>query len=436
MVNSNSVNKFGVTQYVVSTVAATGSYITIQSAITAASSAGGGVVYVKPGSYFESLTIPTNIVLEGSSPGIDSVGIGTNNVTIFGAHTFPATASNISFRNLSFAPPNSGISPLFSINPSSGRASLDFRDCILDDTLGAGAPSATIYTAPTGTGSVFIQMQSVQSIAGTLNISLGANSSINASYCSFQNTGGTAACIVLTSSSATLNSSYNSYNSSSFSCIEFTANGLMTSLYDSFSSSDSSGFYAKASGAFGRLSYADSVATSSATAIDSQITKTIYAQNPDVTPRTNGQLIVGRTGNYPIATTLTAGPGISITNGSGSITVSSGGGLSLNWQVVNASFTMSSGNGYIVVSGPGSNFTLPSTSSVGDIVAIVGNDTATNFSVLQTAGQQIRFGNKLTTVGNGGSVSSTEDGASIILLCTVANTNWSVIDPVGNFSIV
>lgn len=43
-------------------------------------------------------------------------------------------------------------------------------------------------------------------------------------------------------------------------------------------------------------------------------------------PLTNGQVIVGSTGSAPQATGLTAGPGISITNGPGSVTVSTAGG--------------------------------------------------------------------------------------------------------------
>jgi len=41
-------------------------------------------------------------------------------------------------------------------------------------------------------------------------------------------------------------------------------------------------------------------------------------------PLTNGQIAIGSTGNAPQAGTLTAGPGIAITNGPGSITISNG----------------------------------------------------------------------------------------------------------------
>src|ERR1700733_1125474 len=49
-----------------------------------------------------------------------------------------------------------------------------------------------------------------------------------------------------------------------------------------------------------------------------------------VGPLTNGQLIIGSTGAAPQAQTLTAGTGISITNGAGSVTVSATGGVGLN----------------------------------------------------------------------------------------------------------
>lgn len=43
------------------------------------------------------------------------------------------------------------------------------------------------------------------------------------------------------------------------------------------------------------------------------------------TGATNGQLLIGRTGNTPLAATLTAGTGIGITNGAGSVTISNTG---------------------------------------------------------------------------------------------------------------
>ena len=45
---------------------------------------------------------------------------------------------------------------------------------------------------------------------------------------------------------------------------------------------------------------------------------------PELT--TNGQLLIGSTGVAPVASTLTAGTNVTITNGAGSITIAASGG--------------------------------------------------------------------------------------------------------------
>lgn len=437
MVSNNSTNKFGTTPYVVSSSAALGSYTTIQAALTAASLAGGGVVYVKPGTYFENLSFPTNVSLVGDSTGVNEVGVGTYNATIFGSHTFPVGAFAVSCRNIVFGNAASGSAPLFTLANSSGQGTLNFESCIINDILGAGTPTSSLSCAPTSSGNVLLQLSGCKCVAGSVNVALGANCSMEATLCNFVNDGGAQPCIRLSAVSALLLSSYNFYNGNAFACIQFTANGTMRSLFDVFTSTDPSGYYIKSSGAFGILNYGDSIAYGSAIGIDPQITKTLYSQNPDVFPTINGQVVIGRSGNTPVASTLTAGAGIAITNGSGSITIaSSAGGLGLTWSLVNSSFTMTSNSGYSIVNGPSSNFTLPTTSVLGDILVLVGNDVSTTFSVLQASGQKVRFGNTSTTLGAGGSITSAEDGASLILVCTAANTTWSVISSVGNFTIV
>ena len=65
-----------------------------------------------------------------------------------------------------------------------------------------------------------------------------------------------------------------------------------------------------------------------------------------VGPLTNGQLVIGSTGNAPQAQTLTAGSGISITNGAGNVTIAATGvgGSGLYRQVMSATPT-SAGTG-------------------------------------------------------------------------------------------
>lgn len=149
-------------------------------------------------------------------------------------------------------------------------------------------------------------------------------------------------------------------------------------------------------------------------------------------PLTNGQLVIGSTGNDPAAATLTAGTGIGITNAAGSITVNSV-GSGMTWTVVNGNTNMAVNNGYGSNSAGAVAFTLPVTSAVGDTVAIQGMQGSWN--VVQGAGQQIHVGSSASTLGAGGSIASTNAFDAITLVCLVANTIWYAKAPQGNITI-
>lgn len=151
---------------------------------------------------------------------------------------------------------------------------------------------------------------------------------------------------------------------------------------------------------------------------------------------TNGQLAIGSTGADPTAATLTAGSGVTITNGAGSITISAAGG-GLSWTVVTGTTQAAVVNsGYIANNAGQVVVTLPATSAVGDIVAVTGINNATGWRVAQNAGNQIFFGTSTTTAGAGGSLTSTATRDAVRLLCTSVNANWQVLDSVGNITIV
>jgi hypothetical protein len=154
---------------------------------------------------------------------------------------------------------------------------------------------------------------------------------------------------------------------------------------------------------------------------------------PELT--TNGQTFIGSTGNNPVAATLTAGTGITITNGSGSITISSSG--SAGWvDQATGSVTMTTNTGYTSDDGASLvTFTLPTTSAIGDFVEINGKATGL-YTIAQATGQQIHFGNIASTSGASGTVSSTLQYDCIRLRCITANTIWVVVSSVGNFTIV
>ena len=101
------------------------------------------------------------------------------------------------------------------------------------------------------------------------------------------------------------------------------------------------------------------------------------------TTYTNGQLLIGNTtGNTLTKSTLTAGTGINITNGAGSITIgltSSALGLPTLNVVSGTSQVAASGNQYVLTNVATTTLTLPSSPAVGDTVWVtVGNGLTTN----------------------------------------------------------
>lgn len=150
---------------------------------------------------------------------------------------------------------------------------------------------------------------------------------------------------------------------------------------------------------------------------------------------TNGQLLIGSTGATPTAATLTAGTGITITNGAASITISSN-GADVWVDQTTASVTMAANTGYTADAGASLiTFTLPATSAIGDWVEINGKGSGL-WTIAQATGQQINFGNVATTVGTGGSLSSTLQFDNVKIRCLTANTIWTVVSAVGNLTYV
>lgn len=142
-------------------------------------------------------------------------------------------------------------------------------------------------------------------------------------------------------------------------------------------------------------------------------------------PLTSGQLIIGSTGAIPVAASLTAGTGVIITPGAGSITITSTGG-GLTWsEVTTTPQTIAINNGYISNRGGGIAFALPVTSAVGDIFSIIGK--AGIWSITQAAGQQINVGATANTSGATGTCTAAAATDSATFVCITANTIWQVV---------
>lgn len=135
---------------------------------------------------------------------------------------------------------------------------------------------------------------------------------------------------------------------------------------------------------------------------------------------------------------LTAGTGISITNTDGTggnPTIASTTAIIWITTAVNvASMTVQTGY-FCVAAGGALTLGLPAVAVLGDTIR-VSLDGATSWQITQpNAGSQIRFGNQTTTVGVGGSLTSTAQGDSIELVARTTNL-WVCESAMGNITIV
>lgn len=125
--------------------------------------------------------------------------------------------------------------------------------------------------------------------------------------------------------------------------------------------------------------------------------------------------------------------------GSGSITITGSPGTNtltisdteVAWGVIGASQTLVINHGYVCTTGAALSLLLPATSAVGSVIEVT-LDGSTSFIITQGAGQQVRLGNLTTTAGIGGTITSTQQGDSLKLVCSVQNLKWNCISMIGN----
>lgn len=134
---------------------------------------------------------------------------------------------------------------------------------------------------------------------------------------------------------------------------------------------------------------------------------------------------------------VAAGNGISVTNGdgvAGNPTVATTGGGIAWTEVTGTSQTAAVDNGYILNNAALVTLTLPDTAALGSVVRVCGKG-AGGWRVAQNAGETIHFGSSDTTTGVGGRLDSTNQYDTVELLCTVANTDWTILSSIGNITV-
>lgn len=109
--------------------------------------------------------------------------------------------------------------------------------------------------------------------------------------------------------------------------------------------------------------------------------------------------------------------------------------MGITWKVITVNQMAVKDEGYFTVAGGVIQVQLPAVSVIGDTfeVADMGGGL---FQITQGAGQQVRLGNQMTTIGVGGSITSILNGSHLELVCFSANVGWMALEPNGNFIIV
>lgn len=142
----------------------------------------------------------------------------------------------------------------------------------------------------------------------------------------------------------------------------------------------------------------------------------------------SGGAVLPTNGNINIV----AGAGLTSVGNPGTSTITlTSTAVGLPYSTVTADTGMQQNNGYITnKAGTAAVMTLPATAAVGSLISVVGRG-ATGWSVGQLAGQVIHMNSVSTTVGTGGSLASSAQYNSVMLLCIVANTEFTVISSQG-----
>lgn len=148
-------------------------------------------------------------------------------------------------------------------------------------------------------------------------------------------------------------------------------------------------------------------------------------------PLTNGQLLIGDTGADPVPATISAGTGVTITNGAGTITVSSTGGGQA-WSTVTAATLAAAVNNTYVLNHASTAcvVTLPATAALGSKIGLRGLAGSGGWTATANTSQTIQFGNQSSS--SAGSWSSTDAGDCCDLECIVANTTWVLTNAVSS----
>ena len=154
--------------------------------------------------------------------------------------------------------------------------------------------------------------------------------------------------------------------------------------------------------------------------VDATVASTYTCDAGAATPAANNLNVFGGGG------TSTSGAGSTIT------ITSTGGGLPWTEILVVGPTQMAVNNGYVTNNGAAVQLLLPLLSAFGTNIRIIGKG-AGGWQINQNAGQNIVLDSSSTSVGVLGTLQSAAFRDSVDLICTVANTTWTIADGIGGY---
>jgi len=430
------VNAYPITPYVVGPIGAAG-YQTIQAGINAANLAGGGVVYIQPGTYTENLTLFDKVDLYGTPAVSQNQGASTS---IIGQHTPPSSGhigfnsiyfqntshifnsaaagtTHIVFLNCESAVQNgyflnlanwTGIFEFWDNNPSAAGAPFTVNDGGINNSAGA-----TLFAFDCGIGSGTNVMALSGVVFGTgINfscpINFGTGSNITLDDCQFAGQ-------VTFSGNATGNLNTCRFTGGTNPSITMSSSAAIqvaTSIINSTNNPAISG------AGIGTFTYSDLV----------------FLNNSSFA----GTLTLATVSWQPYTKAIAANDGTKVGTAafnSAQFTVDTSGFVSIKsplflWIDIGVSSTLSSNTGYFVTAA--STQTLPAVPAQGYTVKIV-CDTAGAVVVTASPGQTIRLSASASSVA--GTFTNTARGDSLELFYRAATSQWIALNAVGNWTV-